>query len=704
MKRTVLIIGCFLSAIMAVPAPRQTQAEKQSGNQPTAAAAARGVLLDVVVTDKRNRLTPGLKEEDFAVFEDNAPQKILSFVSRAGATQPPKGAPPSVPATSKPTQLIFLLDFSTTEPENQKRVSEAAIRFVEKSLGPDDYVAIFYLGTEFGLLQEFTNDKALLTAVLNRRDAGGISRTKSTGSPSAIGASAAADSIQAINQALAATGAAAGNAAAMTDVSTARVGAGVGSMGSAINQRTTSVVLTALEGISRAVAPLEGRKTLVLFSQGFSPGPQQEPEMRRAIDTVNKSNVSIYTVEASGLKGPGEGLNRLDNYSAQSGAGRVGAVTGESIFDKARSSSDDSRDSALRYLAESTGGIPFRNMNDLTISLDRVLQDMKSYYTLIYQPTNQALDGKFRSIRVEVKKSGLTARTRSGYIAALVAAKPEPLSEEESQLMAAARSGATPLPFDVSLAQFQAGDQRFRVPVTFEIPGRDLQFGQTGDKRSASLLLVGLVRDKDGNIVMRVGTPVTVSATEEEYKVLANGSVSFTNTIELAAGQYSFEAFVRDQGSARGSVRDYSLNLTLPGDKLASSSIVLGSQADPLRPEEQEAELVLGKARLIPSAGRRFKNGENLIYLFNVYNFSTGAEKKPNLEVRPVIEKPGSAPVKLPTYSVDQMDAEPVVHATVGRFVSIKGLTPGRYFFVAEVEDLNTKQICRARTSFEIVP
>lgn len=700
MRYAIFAICTFFLTISAIPAPFQTQGEKTPAAQPTVAAASRGVLLDVVVTDKRNRLVQGLKEEDFAVFEDNTPQKIASFYVRSSASAQAGGTA----AGTKPSPMIFLLDFTTTELENQKRVFEAAARFVEKSLGPNDYVAVFYLGTDVRMLQEFTNDKTRLAAVLNRRDTGGLSRTQTAGSAQPVLTSGSSDTIQTINRALAATGTASGNADAMTDASVGRVGAGISSMGSAINQRTTRAILTVLEGISRAVEPLEGRKTLVLFSQGIPVGPYQEAELRRAIDTVNKANVAVYTVDAGGLSGSAGYPSRLDGISAQSGAGRIGADGGESLFDKARTAGGDTRESALRYVAESTGGIPFRNMNDLTVSLDRVLQDMRSYYTLTYRPANQNPDGKFRSIRVEIKKPGLTARTRLGYIAASAATKPEPLSAEEGQLMAAARSGASALPFYVSLGQFPAGAQRFRVPVTFEIPTREIQFIQAGEKRTALLLIVGLVRDQEGNIVTRVGAPVNMAATAEEYKVLERGSVSFTNTIELPPGQYSFEAFVRDQNSAKGSVRDYSLQLASPGDKLTASSIILGSQADPLREGEQEAELVLGKAKVLPSARRQFKNGENLIYLFNVYNVSAEGEKKPNLEVRAAIEKPGATAMKLPPYRAEQLDAVPVAHVTIGRYVLLNGLAAGRYFFVAEVEDLSTKQTCRARTSFEIVP
>jgi hypothetical protein len=201
-----------------------------------------------------------------------------------------------------------------------------------------------------------------------------------------------------------------------------------------------------------------------------------------------------------------------------------------------------------------------------------------------------------------------------------------------------------------------------------------------------------------------VGTPVNVAATPEEYKVLEKGSVSFTNTIELSAGQYSLETFVRDQGSGKGAVRDYSLQIVPLGDKLSASSIVLSSQVDPMRAGESESDLTLGKTRVLPSARRQFRNGENLVYLFNVYNVAASEQKKPNLEVRISIERPGSAGMKLPAFKVEQLDSDGLPHASVGRYVSLNGLAAGRYFFLAEVEDLDSKQVCRSRTSFEIVP
>jgi len=48
----------------------------------------------------------------------------------------------------------------------------------------------------------------------------------------------------------------------------------------------------------------------------------------------------------------------------------------------------------------------------------QVAHDLRNQYTIAYTPTNTALDGTFRSVKVTVKAPGNPiARTRSGYYA-----------------------------------------------------------------------------------------------------------------------------------------------------------------------------------------------------------------------------------------------------------------------------------------------
>jgi Ca-activated chloride channel family protein len=75
---------------------------------------------------------------------------------------------------------------------------------------------------------------------------------------------------------------------------------------------------------------------------------------------------------------------------------------------------------ALNDLAVATGGETFfpKDVSEVERIAHLVARDIRSQYTIQYTPTNQAMDGSFRTIKVAVNAPGrLTARTRSGYYA-----------------------------------------------------------------------------------------------------------------------------------------------------------------------------------------------------------------------------------------------------------------------------------------------
>jgi Ca-activated chloride channel homolog len=75
---------------------------------------------------------------------------------------------------------------------------------------------------------------------------------------------------------------------------------------------------------------------------------------------------------------------------------------------------------ALAALAEATGGEAFfpKELADVDRIAHQVAHDIRNQYSIVYSPSNQAMDGSFRQIKVAVKAPGNpTVRTRSGYYA-----------------------------------------------------------------------------------------------------------------------------------------------------------------------------------------------------------------------------------------------------------------------------------------------
>ena len=75
---------------------------------------------------------------------------------------------------------------------------------------------------------------------------------------------------------------------------------------------------------------------------------------------------------------------------------------------------------ALDALTEATGGQAYypKELADVDRIAHQVAHDIRNQYTITYTPTNQALDGSFRQIKVVVNGPGRpVVRTRTGYYA-----------------------------------------------------------------------------------------------------------------------------------------------------------------------------------------------------------------------------------------------------------------------------------------------
>jgi predicted Zn-dependent protease len=138
--------------------------------------------------------------------------------------------------------------------------------------------------------------------------------------------------------------------------------------------------------------------------------------------------VAIYVVDARGLD--------------KSAAGRTIQDAPPPGGDAFVSAAFDTRDDSSDQLADATGGVVVRNVNDGYQALAAIAKDTGTYYVVGYVPDKPEADGRFRSIDVRIAREGAIVRARRGYVAGPRAAP----------LIAAARdtpSAATPAPLPV---------------------------------------------------------------------------------------------------------------------------------------------------------------------------------------------------------------------------------------------------------------
>ena len=157
-----------------------------------------------------------------------------------------------------------------------------------------------------------------------------------------------------------------------------------------------------LRSIVRALTALGGaggRKSLIFVSERFLNDPSDR-ESALVSAASRRADAPIYVVDVGGLR-------PSDLQADQRRLEDVGPTLDEQQAVRA----------GLASLAAENGGVAITGADDLARGLERLEAESRHYYLLGYQPTNHVPDGKFRRIRVSVRRPGVQVRARPGYFA-----------------------------------------------------------------------------------------------------------------------------------------------------------------------------------------------------------------------------------------------------------------------------------------------
>ncbi len=680
--------------------------------------ASNTVVVDVVATDKSNRNVMDLRKEELQVFENDVQQEIDSF---APVHRPTTEPAPAIPAISPDAGgkvihaskealgnlMVLLLDYATVEYINQDRVRKAAIRYVRESMHPSDVLAVFRVSSSFSLVQDFTSDKEKLVAALEKLDLTGskfaLDQAQAAGSAQ-IAQDTVRTLISNINS-LRANPASYGPGASfalevmqrqqeMVEVMEAKAYAEL----SQSREMQARPIIAAIEAIAQSLRRYQGRKTLILFSEGFSVGLALEKQLYHAVDVANKGNTAVYAIDGGGLRNKEPNTEgELYDISALKPGDRARANMGISQFDRAREIGSDQADSTLRFVTSATGGVLIRHTNDLFGALQRVDNDIRSYYVLTYRPSNAVFDGAFRTIQVKTNRAGVTLRFRQGYYAIPPGASLI-LPDEYAELLSA-RSGKLESDgklLDVQTYSFLGANGQSRVLLSIEFP---VTLAESRSVEGGTLLyprVWGTVLDQDGEVVTSFRSPSKVSLTREASQGAARQSVSLLNELSLSPGHYSLEVFAETRERHRPAYLTRSLNLQGAEEGLSLSSIVLSNRST--------LNSTTSRLEHFPSATRRFQNGDKVVFYLHAYNPTTSAGHEATLEVRASVRNDARSIIaRLDPFTATRIDEVGVPHVVVSRFVDIENLPPGRYLLETQVTDRTSGQTARAQTSFTVV-
>lgn len=254
-----------------------------------------------------------------------------------------------------PFSLVLLLDVSGSTSSFRSTLKQAALRFID-ALAPEDRVMVVAFNNQVDTLTRFTADR--------KKIAEGIFRAEGRGTT---------ELYKALRYAL-------------------------GQLASEGKRRKAIIVLTdgldtqMRNGDRAAAANANSSEEAVAAIK-----PEANPTLNAVLDMADRQGVTIYPLAL-----PSGDPKRLPIITPQLTA----------IYTSARV--------RLQKLADRTGGRQheIKRLEDLGRLYAEVAADLRTLYSVAYQPAGASTrDGRWRAIRIEVKRQDLIARTREGYFA-----------------------------------------------------------------------------------------------------------------------------------------------------------------------------------------------------------------------------------------------------------------------------------------------
>ena len=715
------LLVTFAIFLATIPVRSQDKKEPQKSAEDVIKVTSNLVNLDVTVKDKKGRAVTDLKADDFTVIENGVRQTIQFFDSTlAGgndADQPnaaSKETTPGLPGPSHfPRNIVSLvLDGQTTEATNLKPVRDGIIRYIRERITTNDSVALFAISGGLQLLQPFTQDKERLISAVEK--AYGTSTGSKTSEQRDLTASIAALRDQLSSAASDPVSTAAGGPAAAQVMMTRRILEQYVQLRSALSVQQTRPILAALAAICEGLRPMPGKKTLVMFSQGFVAPQVLDWQVQSTVDIANRANVSIYIIDSTGLQGgtpqsgalvPSSALSAISAATNQESRMRAGA--GESVFDISRQEGLNRQQDLLYRISGDTGGQFIKNTNDIAGGLDRIDAEIRSRYTLAYRSTDPNFDGSFRKVKIEVRRSDVNVLARPGYYA-IPPSQVVPLSPEDRKLMAdfPIMAAHSTLPLSLELNSFRSQQGFYIVPLSFEIPPEAVTFDRKAGRQRLQLDVLGLVRAENEEMILsRLGGNFDVELSPQQYESILNDKIFYRQDMQLEAGTYTIDLLVKDRLSGKVAAKREKLVLPVVDSEFSATDVVLSRHAEPFtQPLSGPGDVLsAGNVQIRPSPSREFHSTDNLIIFFKLYNAAPSPDSgKPLVRVTVTLTRDGKVATRPMDYELTETIAEPLPHLTFAKYVKLTGLPAGKYMAEIEARDMVHQKVVKQEAFFVI--
>jgi len=213
----------------------------------------------------------------------------------------------------------------------------------------------------------------------------------------------------------------------------------------------------------------------------------------------------------------------------------------------------------MNELADRTGGRAFYNANDIQGSIRLAIDDSRDTYVLEYYPTGVAWDGTFHTIKIGVKRTGVTVRCRSGYFASHDPAGDPLRVEQKIQDALSSPFQDSELGLAVEAVPASVLDPN-RITVQVRVDPARVRLHQLADRWLDDFEIICAQFSATGKPLSGNKQVVNASLSQQDYEESLRTGVRVARDVSIKDGAVKLRVVVHDFGSGTVGSVDIPLN------------------------------------------------------------------------------------------------------------------------------------------------
>jgi hypothetical protein len=202
--------------------------------------------------------------------------------------------------------------------------------------------------------------------------------------------------------------------------------------------------------------------------------------------------------------------------------------------------------------------------------------------------------------------------------------QPPPVKFKDLEAIVTSRIIRDQLPFQYRFDFLKITDGTDLVPVTLEVPNREMSFKEKDGVQSATLDIFGRVSTLGGRIAQTFEDTVNQQIPSSLLQKSLDGRSVYQKAVPLRPGLYRLDLVVKDVNS--GNVGVINTRLAVPqysDTKLSSSTLILADEIAGVSARDIGlGQFVLGDVKVRPRLSNVFKTDETLGFYMQVYNLT----------------------------------------------------------------------------------